>query len=42
MKKGHININTWEDMAADRLLWRRSIHQAAARFWDVKGILEIS
>ena len=31
-KKGRININTWEDMAADRLLWRRSIHQAAARF----------
>ena len=31
-KKGHININTWEDMAADRLLWRRSVHQAAARF----------
>ena len=30
-KKGHININTWEDRAADRLLWRRSIHQAAAR-----------
>ena len=30
--KGHIKINTWEDMAADRLLWRRSIHQAAARF----------
>ena len=27
-----ININTWEDMAADRLLWRCSIHQAAARF----------
>ena len=22
MKKGHININTWEDRAADRLRWR--------------------
>ncbi|KAI0226435.1 hypothetical protein LSAT2_023019 [Lamellibrachia satsuma] len=32
MKKGHININTWEDMDADRLLWRRSIHQAPAHF----------
>ena len=32
MKKGHININTWEDMAADRLLWRCSIHQAVVRF----------
>ena len=32
VKKGHINVNTWKDMAADRLLWRRSIHQAAARF----------
>ena len=32
MKKGHININTWEDMAADRLLWRRSIHQTAPDF----------
>ena len=32
MKKGDININTWEDMAADRLLWRRSIHQVAACF----------
>ena len=32
MKKGHININTWEAMAADRLTWRRSIHEAAARF----------
>ena len=31
-KKGHININTWEDTAVDRLLWCRSIHQAAARF----------
>ena len=31
-KKSHININTWEDIAVDRLLWRRSIHQAAARF----------
>ena len=31
-KKGHININTWEDMTADRLLWRRSVHQASAPF----------
>ena len=31
-KKSHISINTWEDMAADPLLCRRSIHQAAARF----------
>ena len=35
MKKGHININTWEDTAADRLLWRRSIHRAVARFKTV-------
>ena len=28
MKKVHININTWEDMAADRLLWCRSIQAA--------------
>ena len=32
IKKDHININTWEDMAANPLLWRRSIHQASARF----------
>ena len=34
LENGRININTWEDMAADRLLWRRSIHQASGPLRD--------
>ena len=31
-KKGQIDINAWELMAAARPLWRRSIQQATAKF----------
>ena len=31
MKKWQIDINAWELVAADRPLWRRSIHQATAK-----------
>ena len=32
MKKGKIDINAWERIAADRPLWRRSIYQKTAKF----------
>ena len=32
MKKGQLNINTWEVMAADRSRWRHSIQEAMAKF----------
>ena len=31
-KKGQIDISAWELMAADHLLWCRSIHHAVAKF----------
>ena len=39
--KGHIDINTWELMAAGRPLWCRNIHQAKAKL-EANGEGEVS